>query len=515
VTASSSANRAAQAGEPAVDPAAQAGEPGGGAPGPGGGAPAGLASRVAAYRALRRVHATGAWAPRAVDSALRGGGSSLDARDRSFAANLCYETLRWEGTLDWALDRVLTRPRSGVQPEVLDVLRLGAWQLLYGGTPDRSAVGTAVDLARAEIGPQATGFVNGVLRGLARTRTSLPWPPQDSDDGLGLALGYPAWVVAEARRTFGGRAREILAAGNAPPGLTLRAVVPAPGPGGGAREVAGEAANGGKDLARAGAAAARDALLAELRDAGLAAEPAAWAPEAVRAPGVDPGALAAVAQGRALPQDEASMLVVHALAAAAGGLQGATVLDACAAPGGKSTHLAALGAQVVAADVRPGRARLVAETAARLGVADRVRVVTADALAPPLAPASLDAVLLDAPCSGLGVVRRRPELRWRREAGDPARLGELQGRLLAAVAGLVRPGGTLLYSACTWTAAETRDVVAAFLAAEGDRFAVVDLGDALGGAGMDVKGGLGRQLDPAGDDVDAMYVCAMRRLPGA
>jgi len=472
--------------------------------------PQGLASRVAAYRALRRVHATGAWAPRAVDSALRGGGSSLDARDRSFAANLCYETLRWEGTLDWALDRVLTRPRSGVQPEVLDVLRLGAWQLLYGGTPDRSVVGTAVDLARAEIGPQATGFVNGVLRGLARTRSSLPWPPRDTDDGLGLALGYPAWVVAEARRTFGDRARDVLAAGNTPPGLTLRAVVPPPQ---WVRFSSHAQENAPNPAADGEAAAARDALLAELRAAGLAAEPAAWAPEAVRARGVDPGALAAVTQGRALPQDEASMLVVRALAAATGGLQGRTALDACAAPGGKSTHLAALGARVVAGDVRSGRARLVAETAARLGVTDRVRVVTADALAPPLAPASLDAVLLDAPCSGLGVVRRRPELRWRREAGDPARLGEFQGRLLAALAALVRPGGILLYSACTWTASETRDVMAAFLAAEGDRFALTDLSDALGGAGRPVKGGLGLQLDPAADGVDAMYLCALRRLP--
>lgn len=501
----------AAAGGPAGADAAggAAGAAAGGAAGGPGDGPQGLASRVAAYRALRRVHATGAWAPRAVDSALRGGGASLDARDRSFAANLCYETLRWEGTLDWALDRVLTRPRSGVQPEVLDVLRLGAWQLLYGGTPDRSAVGTAVDLARAEIGPQATGFVNGVLRGLARTRTHLPWPPQDTDDGLGLALGYPAWVVAEARRTFADRAPDVLAAGNTPPGLTLRAVVPPP-PTSGDRMAEAAAGTGSEPVA---AVAARDALLAELRAGGLSAEPAAWAPEAVRAPGVDPGALAAVAQGRALPQDEASMLVVRALAAVAGDLRGATVLDACAAPGGKSTHLAALGAHVLAADVRPGRARLVAETAARLGVADRVRVVTADALAPPLAPASLDAVLLDAPCSGLGVVRRRPELRWRREAGDPARLGELQGRLLAAVAALVRPGGTLLYSACTWTAAETRDVMAAFLAAEGDRFAPVDLGAALGGAGRPASGGLGFQLDPAADGVDAMYLCALRRLP--
>jgi 16S rRNA (cytosine967-C5)-methyltransferase len=442
--------------------------------------PAGLASRRAAYRALRRVHGTGAWAPRAVDSALRG--AALDARDRAFAANLAYETLRWEGTLDWALDRVLSRPRSAVQPELLDVLRLGAWQLLYGGTPDRSAVATAVEVARAEIGPQATGFTNGVLRGLARARDGLPWPPRDGDEGLGLALGYPAWVVAEARRAFGDRAADVLAAGNEAPGLTLRAC--------------------GDPVA----------LLAELRAAGLDAAPGRAAPEAVRVPGADPAALPAVAQGRATPQDEASMLVVRALAAAAGGLEGALAYDAAAAPGGKSTHLAQLGARVVAGDLRPARARLVAEAAARLHLAERVAAVAADATAPPLAAGSVDAVLLDAPCSGLGVVRRRPELRWRREAGDPERLGALQGRLLSAVARLVRPGGTLLYSVCTWPAAETGDVVAAFLAAEGDRFSPLALDPrVLGGAGT--PAGPGVQLDPARDGVDAMYLCAFRALP--
>ncbi|MGH3665789.1 MAG: transcription antitermination factor NusB, partial [Egibacteraceae bacterium] len=127
-------------------------------------APTGLGSRVAAYRAVRRVHADGAWAGPAVDAALRR--AYLGARDRAFAANLAFSTLRWEGTLDWALRQVLDRPLEGIQPEVLDVLRLGAWQLLYGDVPDRAAVGTAVDLARAEVGPQATGFANGVLRGL-------------------------------------------------------------------------------------------------------------------------------------------------------------------------------------------------------------------------------------------------------------------------------------------------------------------------------------------------------------
>jgi len=124
--------------------------------------------------AVRRVHRDGAWAPRAVDAAL--GRSALDARDRAFAANLAYETLRWEGTLDWALAQVLTRPLEQVEPELLDVLRIGAWQLLRGAVPDAAAVTTAVELARAVVGPRGTGFTNGVLRALARTQ--LRWPAE-------------------------------------------------------------------------------------------------------------------------------------------------------------------------------------------------------------------------------------------------------------------------------------------------------------------------------------------------
>jgi 16S rRNA (cytosine967-C5)-methyltransferase len=192
-------------------------------------------------------------------------------------------------------------------------------------------------------------------------------------------------------------------------------------------------------------------------------------------------------------------------------LAGLRVLDAAAAPGGKTTHLAALGAQVVATDVRPGRMRLIAETAARLHVAERVLPLAADALAPPFPHGSFDAVLLDAPCSGLGVVRRRPELRWRREPGDPARLGELQGSLLGALAPLVRPGGVLCYGACTWTRAETSDVVRDFLAIEGDRFGPLDPAEALRGAGRALPGAPVTLLDPDRDGTDGFAISLLRR----
>ena len=438
--------------------------------------PAGLASRRAAYRVLRRVHGGGAWSGPALDTALRA--TQLDARDRAFAANLAYQTLRWEGTLDWALSHVVTRRLDDVEDAVRDVLRLGAWQLLYGRVPDRAVVSTSVDLARAEIGSRTTGFVNGVLRGLIRERDRLPWPPLSDDRGLALATGYPAWVVASARERFGDRARAVLEAGNAPPGVTLRAL--------------GD----------------RDALVAELAAAGVDAS-AGRAATAVRAPGADPGALAAVAEGRAVVQDDASQLVVAALAAAAGDLGGAVVYDACAAPGGKSTHLAQLGARVVAGDVHAGRVGQLDDLARGLQLGGAVLPVVADAGAPPLPAEGVDAVLLDAPCSGLGVVRRRPELRWRRGADDPARLGVLQLQLLETAADLVRPGGVLVYSVCTWPQAETVDVVTPFLAMHGDRFAVVE--PDLAGAGTRLPGDPGVQLAPDRDDVDGMYLTVFRR----
>jgi 16S rRNA (cytosine967-C5)-methyltransferase len=441
---------------------------------------AGVASRTAAYRALRRVHEAGAWSAPAVDRALRESG--LDARDRAFAANLAYETLRWQGSLDWALGRVSARPLDRLDPEVLDVLRLGAWQLLHGRQPDRAAVGTAVDVARAEVGAHVTGFVNGVLRALARQRDALPWPAGDADDAVGLRLGYPAWVVAAARARFGPRAEAVLEAGNAAPGVVLRAT--------------GD----------------RQALLEELAAAGVDAEPGPHAPEAVRAPGADPGRLAAVAEGRAVVQDEASMLVARAVAADLP--RGALVLDACAGPGGKTTHLAQLGARVVATEIQPTRAALVRQAADRLATGaggDRVEVVVGDATAPPTHRDRFDAALVDAPCTGLGVVRRRPELRWKRDPGDARRLADLQLRILDRVAGAVRPGGRLVYSACTWTVEETRDVADHVLAISGDRLELEDAEAVLGGAGRRIGDDPGVQLDPAADGVDGMYVLVLRR----
>ncbi|MBW3658313.1 MAG: methyltransferase domain-containing protein [Actinobacteria bacterium] len=428
----------------------------------------GLRARQAALAALAAVEDTGTWSNIAVPDAVA---ALPEARDRAFASHLAYDTLRWEGTLDWALGLVLTRPLADVEAPLRRVLRLGAVQLLRSGVPVPAAVSTSVALARAAV-PQgrakgAAGFVNGVLRNLARRLDDLPWPDADVDpvSHLSLTTAHPRWVVADllGRFTFD-ETRAILEADNEPPGLTLRAT------------------------------SDRDGLLEELRAGGIDAAPTTTAPEGVRAPGADPRRLVAVSEGRATPQDEASMLVVRASRAASGD----RVLDLCSGPGGKATHLAAVvgpEGRVTGIELHPHRARLVEETAARLGVEVDVRV--GDATAPPLQGGErFDVVLLDGPCTGLGTGRRRPEVRWRRQPEDVPTLAKLQRRMLDVAVERTRPGGHLTFSVCTWTAGETTEVVADLLARAGDRLELVEE----------------RQLRPDTDDTDGMYLATFRRL---
>jgi 16S rRNA (cytosine967-C5)-methyltransferase len=258
------------------------------------------------------------------------------------------------------------------------------------------------------------------------------------------------------------RTEAILLADDEPPGLTLRAT--------------GD----------------RDALVEELTAAGADATAGA-APDAVRVPGADPRRLPAVAEGRAVPQDEASQRVVLAADPA----PGSRVLDLCAGPGGKTTYLAARvgsgGPPVVAVELHPHRAELVREAAERQGLAVDVRV--GDAEVPPLPDGAVfDVVLLDAPCTGLGTGRRRPEVRWRRTPADVDELAALQQRLLLAAAARVAPGGRLVYSVCTWTHAET-DAVAHWFDAQG----------------TDLEAGERRQLLPDRDETDGMYVAVWER----
>jgi 16S rRNA (cytosine967-C5)-methyltransferase len=386
--------------------------------------------RDVALTALERVDG-GAYANLTLPALLRR--TRLSASDRAAATDLVYGSLRMRAALDFALAPLSRQPLERLEPLVLRGLRLGAYALLFGGTAPHAAVAETVGaVARAGHRGQA-GYVNAVLRRLAAAPPTWPDPERDPVGWATTRGSHPAWIVSETLARLGPEElRALVEADNTRPEVSLRAT---PG------------------------RVTRDELLAELTGAGVPARPSPLSPDCVALERGDPGRLPAVAEGRAVVQDAASALVAPAVGAAPGDL----VADLAAGPGGKAGHLAALGARVLAVELQPHRARLVADTARRLGVADRLHTVVGDGRRPPLPPAGADAALVDAPCTNLGSLRRRPEARWRHGPADLPGLVELQLQLLEAAAAVVRPGGTVLYSVCTWTRTETEDVVAALL----------------------------------------------------
>jgi len=355
--------------------------------------------------------------------------SALSAADRGQVTALVYGTLRGRGRCDHLLEQVLDRPLDALEVPVRAGLRLGVQQLITG-VPAHAAVGETVE-AIGRVRPKAKGFANGVLRSVARLGPDWPWPRGDDDAALAVRTSHPEWIVRRFREDLGpDAALAILEADDETPALTLRV-----------------------NRNRATVAEVRD----ELEAAGVHVEVGHLAPDALVVRGTgDPRALPAVRDGRATPQDEGSQAVVVAVDAR----PGERVLDIAAAPGGKTTGLAeAMGGHglVAAGDRYAGRTRLVRDAAVRLGLAE-VRTFVADGRALPFAPGSFDRVLLDAPCSGLGVLRRRAETRWRLSPDDPELLAELQRDLVVEAAAMVRPGGTLVYSVCTLTAPETLGV---------------------------------------------------------
>ncbi len=347
--------------------------------------------------------------------------SKLDARDRAWVTDAVYTTLRQQRRLDALVALHSTRPLDELDPPVRAALRLGAYQLVDGVAP-HAAVGETVSATP----PSARRYVNAVLRALSRSGPPFPEP-----DDAGTRLSYPDWIVTELVEQFGrDDAEAALAAMNDPPSVTLRV--------------------------QTGRVSA-DALSAELHQAGGRIEPGRLVADALRVTGLgDLAKVRAVRDGRATPQDEASQAVAALVDAHAG----ERVLDVASAPGGKTTAIATrVGADgmVVAADLHDGRLGRVREAAGRLQLRT-VHAVVADGTRPPWRPAAFDRVLLDAPCSGLGVLRRRAEARWRTAPDRVAGLAGLQVRLMAASAQAVRVGGRLVYSVCTLTGAETLGV---------------------------------------------------------
>jgi 16S rRNA (cytosine967-C5)-methyltransferase len=353
------------------------------------------AARQVAYEVVVRVFEEGAYADRAFASAAR----ALDTRDRAFAQQIAYGTVQRVRTLDHAIETLARRPLRKLDPPVRAALRTGAYQLGFlSGVPAHAAVDESVELVRAAGLERAVAFTNAVLRrlseGLQELLDSLPEGP--------LKLSYPDWVWEVWCRDLGEeQALELMRAQNRPPETVVRVLQ---------GEVQGEPTD---------------------------------VPDAVRVARVDERALE---QGRIWPQSRGSIIAGLAVDSKLG----ERVLDLCAAPGGKASQLVG---EVVAVEKHEGRARELRENLERLGRGD-VRVVVADALELPPELTGFDHALVDAPCSGLGVLNSRPDLRWR---GQP--LPELQLGLLRAAGERVRPGGTIVYSVCTINADENEAVV--------------------------------------------------------
>lgn len=393
-------------------------------------------ARSAAYDLLYEVGAGEAYANLVMPQIIEH--YELAGRDAAFATELGFGTLRLRGLLDAVLARCADRTLSRIEPPVLDVLRLGAYQLLAMRVPSHAAVATSVELSRRVTRNNASGLVNAILRKVAAKERE-EWEQiitADVEPAVALSARYshPAWQVRALTDALGARADELpqlLTVNNSAPNVTL--------------------------VARPGACTVDDLLQAAPAELGR------WSPYAVRMQGVVPGALAEVATGRAAVQDEGSQLVALALASAP--LEGADDrwLDLCAGPGGKAGLLAALvaarGGVLDAVEPQSHRADLVRKTLR--GVPGRHRVHVADGTE---FEGSFDRVLADVPCTGLGVLRRRPESRWRREPADIAALAPLQRALLRNAIECTRPGGVIAYSTCSPHIAETELVVADVLA---------------------------------------------------
>ena len=470
-------------------------------------------ARTAAFDVLREVAESEAYANLALPPMLRNRG--ITGRDAGFATELAYGTLRMLGRYDAVIAIAAGREISAIDPPVLDVVRLGAHQLLGMRVPAHAAVSETVALARGRVGVGAAQFVNAVLRTISATpleewltRIETAAGPDDTDR-LAVAQSHPAWIVRAMRQALVADHRDpaelgaLLDADNAPPAVTV--------------------------VARPGLADR-----AEVLDAAPGAVPGRWTPTAVVLAGGDPAGVPGVRDGRVGVQDEGSQLVALALAAVeveprTPGADGPARsdptaerwLDLCAGPGGKAALLGAIavdrGAMLVANELAPHRALLVERAVAALPDGT-VQVRCADGReVGALEPERYDRVLVDAPCTGLGALRRRPEARWRRTAADLGPLTELQRTLLGSALDAVRPGGVVAYVTCSPHMAETQLVVRDVLRRRDD-VVQLDARDAVRTvAGPDIELGTGPwvQLWPHVHGTDAMHLVLLRKASSA
>lgn len=395
-------------------------------------------ARHTALKVINEVANNGAYANIALANEINR--HTLTSQDRRFLTELVYGTVKAGKTLDWLLSHYISRPLDSIPPVIRNILRMGIYQIFFlDKIPVSAACNESVKLAKKYGHPGTVKFVNAVLRTAATKPDKAAYPNKETNMAQYLALKYfhPEWLICRWLTRLGAAATEQLCQiNNQTPPLIART-------------------NTLKTT--------RDMLMEILAAEGVTCQPSNWTPEGIvfqEFPSLS--SLSSLKQGQFQVQDESSMLVAHVLAP----LPGETIIDACAAPGGKSTHIAALmknKGKVIATDIHEHKLALIEDNASRLGI----HIIEAKQLDATnlhsYFPDQADRVLVDAPCSGLGVIRRKPDSRWRKNEEQLSQLPELQYRILESAAKCVKPNGVLVYSTCTTEPEENQNIIEKFL----------------------------------------------------
>ncbi len=393
-------------------------------------------AREAVYQILRKCFDQGAYANIALQALSR---NDYSRTDRAFATEMVYGTVSWRRTLDYVLGGFASIPIRKMSPQVHTLLMMGAYQILYmDRVPDSAACNTSVDLAKVHC-KKSSGFVNGVLRSLVRGKEDIRWPDQNEDPitSLGVRYSYPDWMVATWCTQFGRETAEaLMAAGNTHPPLTIRV-------------------NRMKNN--------REALLSVLEEEFITASPGEVCEDAIVLHSPEQfNKLNSFLEGRFSVQDESAMLVAQILDPQPGEM----VLDMCCAPGGKTTHIAERmqnQGHVLGWDLHANKLPLVMESANRLDISI-IEVAEQDAeIHKPEMVGRCDRVLVDVPCSGTGIIRRKPDIKWHRSPSDIGALVEIQKKILYNASSYIKDDGILVYSTCSMEKEENEGVCDWFL----------------------------------------------------
>lgn len=439
-------------------------------------------ARAFALKVIHEVYAKDAYANVVLAQQLRKDG--LSDVDRRFATELVYGTVKAGGTLDWIIKKYVTRPLKKMDPMVLDILRLGVYQLKYmDKVPDSAACNESVELAKKFTNAGAAKFVNGVLRTMVREPEKGAFPSGKGTATAELALKeqHPEWLVRRWIKEFGyDEAVKLCQFNNSQPSICLRTNT---------------------------LMTSRSELLLTLMSYGVEAHASSLTPEGVILDSHGSlDSLAPLQEGYCQVQDESSMLVAHVVDPQPDDF----ILDVCSAPGGKTTHIAAMmgdKGRITAFDIYDHKLQRVRENAQRLGI---TCIETKEMDAREVwqeYPQQADRVLVDAPCSGLGVLRRKPDSRWRKTPELLKELPKLQLEILRSAAAAVKKGGILVYSTCTIAKEENGDVVREFLQGT-DSFELINAGERLPIPRMDEM----VQLYPQRDGTDGFFIACMKRV---